>query len=543
MVRILSTLIRADSGSVRIAGHDVVADPDGVRAVIGVTGQFSAVDNLLTGAENLQLMADLRHLGREAGRRRVAELLEQFDLSGAAHKLLSTYSGGMRRRLDLAMTLVSEPRVIFLDEPTTGLDPRSRHTMWQIIRQLAAAGVTILLTTQYLDEADELADRIAVLDQGKIVAEGTPAELKSRIPGGHVQLHFADPHELHSAAELLPAAGRDQDQLVLQVPADGTVDSLRELLDELHRARIGVERLSIHTPDLDDVFFAVTGSHVSAQPGQDPTPQWSSETMTTLAYTLSDSRVMLRRNLKHQLRYPSMTVMLIGLPVVLLLLFVYVFGGQLGAGLGAHQGRGAYLDYVVPGLLLITAASVVQGTSIMVAMDMTGGIIDRFRTMAIARASVLTGHVLGSLIQTLAAMAILIGVAFGLGFHSSAGPLAWLAAIGILALFAFALIWLAVALGLAAKSVETASNTPMVLLLLLFLSSGFVSTATMPTGLRQFAEYQPFTPVADTMRGLLSGAAIGDHAIVAIAWSIGIAAVSYLWAIRLYNRRRAAEPN
>ena len=264
--------------------------------------------------------------------------------------------------------------------------------------------------------------------------------------------------------------------------------------------------------------------------------------MTTLAYTLSDSRVMLRRNLKHQLRYPSMTVMLIGIPIVLLLLFVYVFGGQLGAGLGAHEGRSAYLNYVVPGLLLLTVASAIQGTSIMVAMDMTGGIIDRFRTMAIARASVLTGHVLGSLIQTLVAIAVLIAVAFGLGFRSAAGPLHWLAAIGILALFAFALIWLAVALGLAAKSVETASNTPMILFLLLFLSSGFVATATMPTGLRQFAEYQPFTPVADTVRGLLSGAAIGDHAIAAIAWSIGIAVVAYLWAIRLYNRRRAAEP-
>ena len=273
MVRILSTLILADSGSMRIAGHDVVADPDGVRAVIGVTGQFSAVDNLLTGGENLQLMADLRHLGREAGRRRAAELLEQFDLTDAAHKLLSTYSGGMRRRLDLAMTLVDQPRVIFLDEPTTGLDPRSRHTMWQIIRELAAAGVTILLTTQYLDEADQLADRIAVLDQGRIVAEGTPAELKSRTPGGHVRLHFSRLDLLRSAAEFLPAAAPDQDQLVLQVPADGTVDSLRELLDELHRARIEVERLSIHTPDLDDVFFAVTSSHVSAQPYQDPTPQ------------------------------------------------------------------------------------------------------------------------------------------------------------------------------------------------------------------------------------------------------------------------------
>jgi len=263
MVRILSTLIRADSGSVHIARNDVVTDPDGVRAVIGVTGQFSAVDNLLTGAENLRLMADLRHLGREAGHRRVAELLEQFDLTDAAHKLLSTYSGGMRRRLDLAMTLVGQPRVIFLDEPTPGLDPPSRLTMWQIIRALAAPGVTILLTTQYLEEADQLADRIAVLDEGRIVAEGTPAELKGRIPGGHIRLHFARPDLLQAAAELLPAATPNQDQLVLQVPADGSVDSLRELLDELHGAHIGVERLTIHTPDLDDVFFAVTGSHVS----------------------------------------------------------------------------------------------------------------------------------------------------------------------------------------------------------------------------------------------------------------------------------------
>jgi ABC-2 type transport system ATP-binding protein len=272
MVRILSTLVPAHGGSMRVAGHDVATDPDGVRSVIGVTGQFSAVDNLLTGAENLQLMADLRHLGREDGRRRVAELLERFDLTDAAHKLLSTYSGGMRRRLDLAMTLVSQPRVIFLDEPTTGLDPRSRLTMWQIVRELAAAGVTILLTTQHLNEADQLAHRIAVLDQGRIVAEGTPAELKRRVPGGHVRLHFADPHQLRSAAELLEAAAADADQLVLRVPADDTVDALRELLDELHEAHIDVERLSIHTPDLDDVFLAVTGSPVTAQVDGGPSP-------------------------------------------------------------------------------------------------------------------------------------------------------------------------------------------------------------------------------------------------------------------------------
>jgi ABC-2 type transport system ATP-binding protein len=259
IVRILSTLIRADAGTIRVAGHDPAADPDGVRAAIGVTGQFSAVDNLLTGEENLQLMADLRHLGRAAGRRRVAELLDRFELTDAARKPLSAYSGGMRRRLDLAMTLVGDPRLIFLDEPTTGLDPRSRRTMWQIIRELAEDGVTIFLTTQYLDEADQLADRVAVLDHGHIVTEGTPDELKRRIPGGHVQLRFAGPHELSAAAALLPAATPDPDQLSLQVFGDGSVTELRDLLNQLAEAGIGTERLSIHTPDLDDVFFAVTG--------------------------------------------------------------------------------------------------------------------------------------------------------------------------------------------------------------------------------------------------------------------------------------------
>jgi ABC-2 type transport system ATP-binding protein len=259
IVRILSTLTRADAGECRVGGRDVAADPDGVRALIGVTGQFSAVDNLLTGEENLRLMADLRHLGRDAGRRRIAELLERFDLTDAARKPLSTYSGGMRRRLDLAMTLVGNPAVIFLDEPTTGLDPRSRRTMWQIIRELAGDGVTIFLTTQYLDEADQLADRVAVLDQGRIVAEGTPAELKRRIPGGHIQLTFAEAGALTAAAGLIPDASPDGDQLTLQIPGDGSVAGLRRVLDELDLAGVDVEHLSIHTPDLDDVFFAVTG--------------------------------------------------------------------------------------------------------------------------------------------------------------------------------------------------------------------------------------------------------------------------------------------
>ncbi|MFD3446418.1 ATP-binding cassette domain-containing protein [Microbacteriaceae bacterium 4G12] len=259
IINILSTLLRADAGSAVVAGSDVSRNADGVRAAIGLTGQFSAVDGLLTGEENLLLMARLRHLGAKRSKARVAELLEQFDLTEAARKPLSTYSGGMRRRLDLAMTLVSTPSVIFLDEPTTGLDPRSRHTMWDIVRGLVADGTTVLLTTQYLEEADELADRIAVLDGGRIVAEGRPDELKRRVPGGHVRLRFADAAALDTAAHLFTASARDDAGLVLTVPTESGVGPLRALLDRLDRAHLEVDDLSIHTPDLDDVFFALTG--------------------------------------------------------------------------------------------------------------------------------------------------------------------------------------------------------------------------------------------------------------------------------------------
>ncbi|SFR22801.1 ABC-2 type transport system ATP-binding protein [Lentzea waywayandensis] len=259
-VKILSTLIGAHGGSASVAGHDVANDPDAVRAAIGVTGQFSAVDNLMTGRENLKLMADLHHLGKADGRRKTEQLLEQFDLVDAADKSAATYSGGMRRRLDLAMTLVGSPQVIFLDEPTTGLDPRSRRTMWQIVRDLVASGVTIFLTTQYLEEADELADRIAVLDHGRIVAEGTADELKRRIPGGHVLLQFTELRDLESATRIIGQASRDGDALALRVPSDGSVRSLKALLDRLDENAVAVESLSTHTPDLDDVFLALTGS-------------------------------------------------------------------------------------------------------------------------------------------------------------------------------------------------------------------------------------------------------------------------------------------
>ncbi|THA48351.1 ATP-binding cassette domain-containing protein [Streptomyces sp. A1136] len=277
-VKILSTLITADAGEIRVGGHDLATDPQAVRRAIGVTGQFSAVDGLITGEENMLLMADLHHLTKREGRRVTAELLERFDLVAAAKKPASTYSGGMKRRLDIAMTLVGDPRIIFLDEPTTGLDPRSRHNMWQIIRELVGGGVTVFLTTQYLEEADELADRIAVLNDGRIAAEGSAEELKRLVPGGHVRLRFTDPVAYRSAASALPEGSRDDEALALQIPNDGSQRELRSVLDRLDAAGIEADELTVHTPDLDDVFFALTGgAKVPHQTGQTARADMSKE--------------------------------------------------------------------------------------------------------------------------------------------------------------------------------------------------------------------------------------------------------------------------
>jgi ABC-2 type transport system ATP-binding protein len=262
-VNVLTTLMKADGGTVRVAGHDIAADAKAVRAAIGVTGQFAAVDDLLTGQENLQLMVDLQG----GDKRVVTDLLERFELVESAQKPASTYSGGMRRKLDLAMTLVGDPRIIFLDEPTTGLDPRSRRTMWTIVRELVADGVTIFLTTQYLEEADQLADRIAVLDQGRLVAQGTADELKRQLPGTHVRLRFTTAAELDAAARVLTDATRDDEALALRVPSDGGTKSLRAVLDRLDEYSLSADEFSVHTPDLDDVFLALTGhtTEVSAK--------------------------------------------------------------------------------------------------------------------------------------------------------------------------------------------------------------------------------------------------------------------------------------
>ena len=260
-VQILSTLIHADGGQATLAGYDLNREPARAREVIGVTGQYSATDKLLTGRENLMLMADLYHLGRARAKARTEELLERFDLTTAAGKLAATYSGGMQRKLDLAMTLVNDPQIIFLDEPTTGLDPRSRRTMWQIVKDLTRSGVTIFLTTQYLEEADHLADQIALLDHGTLIAQGTPDELKRMTPGGHIRLRFTDAGTLSTARAVIARPGKaDEEALTLEVPTSGSVPELRGILTLLDDHGINAAELTMHTPDLDDVFLTLTGN-------------------------------------------------------------------------------------------------------------------------------------------------------------------------------------------------------------------------------------------------------------------------------------------
>jgi ABC-2 type transport system ATP-binding protein len=259
-VRILSTLLAPDAGRATVFGHDVVAEPEAVRAAIGVTGQFSAVDKFLTGRENLALMAGLQHMRRATALERTAMNLERFELTEAANRSVATYSGGMRRRLDLAMTLMGAPKIVFLDEPTTGLDPRGRQVLWRIVRDLVADGMTVLLTTQYLEEADRLADRVALIDRGALVAEGTPSDLKKRAPGGRIRLHFVEEDALDAAAREFKGAERSEDDLSLELASDGSVAGIRAVLDQLERRGITVESLSAQPPNLDDVFFALTGS-------------------------------------------------------------------------------------------------------------------------------------------------------------------------------------------------------------------------------------------------------------------------------------------
>jgi ABC-2 type transport system permease protein len=526
MVRILATLVRPDAGTATVAGYDVLADPNGVKRSISLTGQFAAVDDMLTGPENLEMMARLRRLSHQSARARTVELLAAFDLADAGDRRVSTYSGGMRRRLDLAMGMIERPRLLFLDEPTTGFDPRSREQLWDTVRRLAEEGVTILLTTQYLEEADQLADTIAVLDHGRIVARGSADELKSSAGSEILRLRFADGITFERAVRCL-----DRPPYTRDCHRRNGGGRQRRPGPVGRRRGIGPARLDSPPQPGGCLLFAHRRQQHRCTPLE-------GGRMTSTVSFISDSRTMAARCVRRSLRNPEAFFTALTLPIILMLLFVYVFGGDL-------RTDGRYVNYVVPGLIVLCAGFGAGTTAVAVATDMTNGIVDRIRSMPVFGSSLLVGHVIASLARNLVATALVIGVGLGIGWRPSGSPLRWAGTVGMIVLFVLALSWLAAAVGLLAKNAEAATSFTMVLMFLPYVSTAFVPAHTMPTALRGFAGYQPFTPIIETMRGLWmgrtsTGASVGHEAWLAIAYCVGILLVSSTAASWLFTHRRTA---
>jgi ABC transporter DrrB family efflux protein len=572
LVRILATLLRPDAGRAEVLDHDVVRESGAVRELLGLTGQFAAVDELLTGRENLQMFGRLFGLPRDEARRRADELLDRFDLAGAADRPARTYSGGMRRRLDLASSLVSRPRILFLDEPTTGLDPRSRNEIWAIVRELRREGATLLLTTQYLEEADELADRIAVIDHGQVIAEGTGSELKERVGGQILEVELSSAAQRDQARAVLARVGCGEpepderpDRLTLPAPRNG-LEMIEEAAAELRRADIAVSDLGLRSPTLDDVFLQLTGAQPGGNgqvaPGRDGQarrgaagpggadaasrpviePIRKSRVLTlrpsrpawpAARSAISDGAVVTLRNLRHFIRQPELLIFSTIQPVMFVLLFVYVFGGAVGRSLPPGV---SYVDFLLPGIFVQSVTFRASQTAVGLSEDLQRGVIDRFRSMPMARSAVLAGRTAADLVRNVLIVVLMIVVGYAVGFRFTGGPGGALASVVVVAAFGFALNWIFAFVALTVRGAEAAQSAGFVVVFpLVFASSVFVPVATFPGWLQAFAKVSPVTLTTDTARSLaLTGTptSLGPTA----AWIGGLLAVSVPLCVWRYRR-------
>jgi ABC transporter DrrB family efflux protein len=581
LVRILATLLRPDAGRAEILGHDVVREPGAVRELLGLTGQFAAVDELLTGRENLQMFGRLFGLPRDEARRRADQLLERFDLADAADRPARTYSGGMRRRLDLASSLVSRPRVLFLDEPTTGLDPRSRNEIWALVRELRREGTTLLLTTQYLEEADELADRIAVIDHGRVIAEGTGPELKERVGGQILEVELTSPAQRDRARAVLARVGCGEpepderpDRLTLPAPRNG-LEMIEEAAAELRRADIAVSDLGLRSPTLDDVFLQLTGAQPGgngqaapgrdgqAAPGRDvraprqgaappgaegPVPPPVTEparqpgepaarprrpVWPAARSAIADGAVVTARNLRHFIRQPELLIFSTIQPIMFVLLFVYVFGGAVGRSLPPGV---SYVDFLLPGIFVQSVTFRASQTAVGLSEDLQRGVIDRFRSMPMARSAVLAGRTAADLVRNVLIVALMIVVGYAVGFRFTGGAAGALASVAVVAAFGFALNWIFAFVALTVRGAEAAQSAGFVVVFpLVFASSVFVPVATFPGWLQAFAKVSPVTLTTDTARSL---ALTGTPTSLAptVAWIGGLLAVFVPLCVWRYRR-------
>ncbi len=553
LVRILATLLRPDSGRATVAGCDVVADAARLRSLIGFTGQFAAVDELLTGRENLELVGLFYQLSKAERRRRAQDVLERFTLTDAADQLVKTYSGGMRRRLDVGASLIGRPRVLFLDEPTTGLDPRTRNDVWSFVEDLVAGGTTVLLTTQYMEEAEHLAHRIVVMDAGVEVAQGTAAELKDRLGGDVLEARVSSASDLDRAAALIADLGQgvpriDGDQRTVSMPTKGATQVLIAAGQRLQQDGIALEDLGIRHPSLDDVFLSLTGNAAPIQTngahpnGRSPevpavaSTQQPDARRTTrpaprpTAGAARDTGGVARRNLLRILRNPRLLVFSAVQPAMLLVLFRYVLGGAI------HIPGGSYVDYIVPAVFIEAVMIGGMATAIGLADDLGSGIIDRFRSLPMARSAVLAGRTLADLSRSVFALALMVGLGLlvGFSFHADAGGI--IAGLALVLVFGYCFSWVYATIGLLTKDPETAQVAGILpFFVLVFASSAIVPVATMPGWLQPFARHQPVSITIIAVRALLQGEPTHHWVWQSLAWSAGILLVFFTIAVHLYR--------
>ena len=501
-----------------------------MRERIGLAGQYAAIDENLTGLENLVMVGRLYGMKRAAATVRGRELLVRFDLTEAAGRPAKTYSGGMRRRLDLGAALVAKPPVLFLDEPTTGLDPRSRLEVWTTIEELVAEGRTVLLTTQYLDEADRLADTIAVIDRGRVIATGTPDELKDRVGGERLEVRLAARADSQVAVRALtglsdepPHAEGDTVTVGVRRRAGVIVDAVRRL-DE---AGVGVDDITLRRPTLDDVFLSLTG-HV-AETDADP----EAEEATRMSRLVTDTMIVAERNLVRLTRAPDLLLAFTVQPVMFVLLFVYVFGGAILV----PDFYDSYAAFLLPGIIVQNIAFGGFVTALGLNEDLHKGLIDRFRSLPMARSAVLAGRTLSDVATNALSVTVLLVTGVIIGFSFDASLIEIIGGFGLLLLFGYAFSWIFALLGLIVSSPEAANSLGFIAVFpLTFISSAFVPVESMPAGLQWFAEINPFTIVVDAMRSLWVGAPAGNSVWGAVVWSLVIIAVFAPLAVSRYRR-------
>jgi len=570
LVRVLATLLIPDAGRAQVFGRDVVHDAPGVRELLGLTGQFAAVDEILTGRENLQMFGRLFDLSAVEARRRADELLERFDLADAADRPARTYSGGMRRRLDLASSLLTRPRVLFLDEPTTGLDPRSRNEIWSIARELVRDGTTLLLTTQYLEEADQLAEQIAVIDHGRVIAQGTGSELKDRVGGQILEVELVSAAERDNARAALtgigcgePEPGERLAQLTIPAPRDG-LEMIEDAASALRKAEIRVSDLGLRRPTLDDVFLQLTGAppsengagaEVAAGDGQPAAgapsvplirataarqprvsrpSRWRHLSPRALRADITDAWVVSGRNLLHFVRQPDLLVFSTIQPIMFVLLFTYVFGGAISHSLAPG---GSYIDYLLPGILVQSVTFRASQTAVGLSDDLKLGVIDRFRSMPMARSAVLIGRTAADLVRNVLIVVLMLIVGYIIGFRFGAGVAQALVCVVLVSAFGLALSWIFAFVALTVRSAEAAQTAGFVILFpLVFASSVFVPVSSMPNWLQAFAKVSPITLTADAARSLALHPGVPSSLAEAIAWIAGLLAVFIPLSVWRYRR-------